>query len=191
MRRRVPPAGSLVSLLDVLFILVFASLIQSQARGAAAGAQPDVLPPPPPVPVQPVPAPPAALAAVRAAAADAAARHVGGAPLVVVRIAPDGTLVEIEREGEKRAVGVPLLERVDEDVKLGYLGDRTPAMQICGVVARELRAADLAGQVIVIAPSIAMRELPAALAPGLRRDVERCTREQHALALVVEPDMVK
>ncbi len=40
MKRRVAAApGSLVSLLDVLFILVFASLVQSNARSDAACLQ--------------------------------------------------------------------------------------------------------------------------------------------------------
>ncbi len=188
-RRRTPQAGSLTSLLDVLFIIVFASLVQTTARGeeradaaertARVAAIPEV------------PGPPPSLAALRDAAVTAAAKHVEGAPLVAGRIGADGTLTELEWAGERRAVGVPLLERVaDADVGIAYLGDRAAALRVCGVVARELRAADLPGHVVAIAPAVALRELPVALVAGLRRDVLRCQGEQHALAVIVEPDMI-
>ncbi len=186
MRRRAVHAGSLTSLLDVLFIIVFASLVQSTARGeerreseSAAIAAPAM------------PGPPPTFAALRQAAVAAAVQHVETAPLVVVRVAADGTLAELEWAGERRAVGVPLLERVvDRDVGVAYLGDRAPALRVCGVVARELRSVELAGYVVVIAPASALVELSVALVAGLRRDLTRCQTEQRAMAVIVEPQAI-
>lgn len=194
MRRRSKPEGSLTSLLDVLFIIVFASLVQSTARGeervveaeqaAAAKAKPA-----PVVPV--VPAPPAELVSLRKAAVTATTKHMETAPLVAVRIAPDGTLVDVEWAGERRALGLPLLERVpDPDIAMTYLGDRASALRVCGVVAHELRVLDLAGHVVVISPSVPLGEMSVALVAGLRRDVVRCQIEQQAMAVIVEPQVV-
>lgn len=189
MRRRVAAAGSLVSLLDVLFILVFASLVQSHARGAAAAnpvTEPAPAPPAPPAP--PLPAPPQPLAQVRDAAAAAAAQHVAGAPLIVARIDADNVLAEIESAHDKRAIGVPLIERsADPDLPPSYLGDRSPAMQVCGVIARELRRTELTGHVIVIAPAVTAKQRLVTLNEGLARDLGRCMREQDAMAVLVEP----
>jgi hypothetical protein len=108
-----------------------------------------------------------------------------------VRVAADGTLVDVEWAGEKRALGLPLLERVpDPDVAVAYLGDRAPALRLCGVVAHELRAGDLAGHVVVISPAVPLGEMSVALVAGLRRDVTRCQNEQQAMAVIVEPGMV-
>lgn len=192
-RRGVPQGGSLTSLLDVLFIIVFATLVQSTARGeervAAAEAAASAAATAKPAPVEP--APPAALVSLRQAAVTATTRHLESAPLVAVRIAPDGTLVDVEWAAEKRALGLPLLERVaDPDVAVAYLGDRAPALRVCGVVAHELRVADLARHVVVISPSVPLGEMPVALVAGLRRDVARCQTEQQAMAVIVEPSQV-
>jgi hypothetical protein len=176
-------------LLDVLFVIVFATLVQSSARGEAEIAPTEVAATPVPPPVAPAPA--AELGALRKAAVAATTRHMEGAPLVAVRVAPDGTLVDVEWAGEKRALGLPLLERVpDPDVAVAYLGDRAPALRLCGVVAHELRVADLTGHVVVISPAVALGELSVALVAGLRRDVVRCQHEQQAMAVIVEPPQV-
>lgn len=195
MRRRSRPDGSLTSLLDVLFIIVFATLVQSTARGdervadaeraAAAAAAAKAAPGPV------VPAPPAELVALRDAAVSATTARMKSAPMVAVRIGADGTIVDVEWAGEKHALGLPLLERVpDPDVAVTYLGDRAPALRLCGVVAHELRVAELPGYVVVISPAIALGEMPVALVAGLRRDVARCQSEQQAMAVIVEPGMI-
>ena len=76
------------------------------------------------------------------------------------------------------------------DVLVTYLGDRAPALRVCGVVSHELRLADLNGYVVVISPAVALGELPVALVAGLLRDVGRCQAEQQAMAVIVEPEMV-
>lgn len=191
MRRRNKPEGSLTSLLDVLFIIVFASLVQSTARGEERVVEAEkAVAPGPPEPVAPAPA--AELVSLRKAAVAATTKHMESAPLVAVRIGPDGTLVDVEWAGEKRALGLPLLERVpDPDVAVAYLGDRAPALRVCGVVAHELRVADLVGHVVVISPSVALGEMSVALVAGLRRDVVRCQNEQQAMAVIVEPGMIE
>jgi hypothetical protein len=162
--------------------------VQSTARGEerVAAAEPVVKPSAPVVP-----APPAALVALRDAAVSATTKQMQSAPLVAVRIAPDGTLVDVEWAGEKRTIALPLLERVpDPDVAVAYLGDRAPALRVCGVVAHELRVADLNGYVVVVSPAVALGEMSVALVAGLRRDLVRCQIEQQAMALIVEPAMV-
>lgn len=193
-RRGSQTSGSLTSLLDVLFVIVFASLVQSTARGeervvaaeaaaqeAAAQAQEAAV----------APAAPTALATLRAAAVSATKQHMETAPLVAVRVSADGTIVDVEWAGEKRALGLPLLERVpDPDIAVAYLGDRAPALRLCGVVAHELRVASLTGHVVVISPAVPLGELSVALVAGLRRDVTRCQTEQQAMAVIVEPSMI-
>src|SRR5689334_11279321 len=94
-RRRSKPEGSLTSLLDVLFIIVFASLVQQTARGeervaeAEAAAAALAAAKQPPVPV--VPAPASALVDLRKAAVAVTAKHVETAPMVAVRVGADGT----------------------------------------------------------------------------------------------------
>jgi hypothetical protein len=191
-RRRTRTEGSLTSLLDVLFIIVFATLVQSTARGdERLAAEREVADAVAKSPEPVVPAPPAELAALRDAAVSATTARMKSAPLVAVRIGADGTIVDVEWAGEKRALGLPLLERVpDPDIAVAYLGDRAPALRVCGVVAHELRAAELPGHVVVISPAVALGEMSVALVAGLRRDVTRCQSEQQAMAIIVEPGMI-
>jgi hypothetical protein len=192
-RRRSKPEGSLTSLLDVLFIIVFATLVQSTARGEerVAAAEEAAAIKAKQAGVVMVPATPENLLALRKAAVSSTAKHMEGAPLVAVRIGADGSLVEVEWAGEKRALGLPLLERVpDPDIMVTYLGDRAPALRVCGVVAHELRVADLNGYVVVISPAVQLGEMPVALVAGLRRDLVRCQVGQQAMAVIVEPTMV-
>jgi len=187
-RRRTQPAGSLVSLLDVLFILVFASLVQSHARGSVA-AETVTSAAPVPVPVAPpVPAPPQPLAHLRDAAVAVAAQQVAGAPLIVARVGADNTLTELVWENQTRALASPLLEpSTDRNLPPAYHGDRSPALQVCGVIARELRVEDLTGHVVVIAPALPDQQRQVKLNEGLERDLVRCMQQQHAMALIVEP----
>lgn len=183
MKRRVSPPPSLTSLLDVLFILVFAALVQLAARQAPAEAE--AAPPPP----TPTPTPPLGNAALRQATIDATTKQLAGAPLLVARIAADGTLAALERDGDRRALPVPLLAAVaDPDVGVAYVGDATPAQRVCALVAAGFGLATLRDVVVVIAPDAPRAALPVALVAGLERDAERCHPEQHALALVLYPE---
>lgn len=182
MKRWVPPPSSLTSLLDVLFILVFAALVQLAARQAPAEA---AAAPPPPTP----PPAPLANAALRQAAIAATTKQLAGAPLLVARIAADGTLAALERDGDRRALPVPLLAAIaDPDVGVAYVGDRAPAQRVCALVAAGFGLPTLRDAVVAIAPDAPRAALPVALVAGLERDAERCHPEQHALALVLYPE---
>lgn len=187
MRRRRPAVqyAPLTSLLDVLFIIVFAALVQASAvRRAPADDGATARP-----------APPAAAATIPAEAAELHRRAVATLEAdlrdrrpVIARIAADGTLRAIEADGEVVALGLPLVERdPDPDVALRYLGDRSAELRLCALVALRLGRADLGDALVVIAPDAPLAELTVALVGGLRRDVERCAADRHGLAVIVEP----
>jgi hypothetical protein len=213
MRRREPIRyASLTSLLDVLFILVFASLIHAaatveRAHGEAAA---DAEPPPetsefqaealdagvPPLGGAPADAGP--LAPSRAQlfeeAMSALAQAIEQRSVTFARVSPGGVLVSIERDHDRSgetmelALGVPLIERVpDSDVGTVYLGERIPELRICTIVRRHLGVDDLGAELVIIVPELPIAELEVALVRGLRRDQERCLRDEGAVGVVVDP----
>ena len=157
-RRQPPP--DLTSLVDVLFIVIFAALIRAAAAQHEAEAKP--VPPPPPKPLDP--------ASLQARAGTQVAQR----PTVIVRVGADGRTTE--------PVIDSLLEpSPDPDVALSYRGD------ICGLVHAHDPTLDLAKSLVIIAPAVHLADLPHALYEGLRRDVDRCLQDQHGLAVIVEP----
>lgn len=157
-RRQPPP--DLTSLFDVLFIVIFAALIRAAAAQHAAEAKPP--PPPPPKPVDP--------ASLQARAGVQVAER----PNVIVRVSADGHVTE-------PALATLLAASPDPDVALTYTGD------LCGLVHDQLPLVDLPRALIIIAPAAKLADLPHALYEGLRRDVDRCLQDHHALAVIVEP----
>lgn len=157
-RRRQPPPD-LTSLFDVLFIVIFACLIRAAAAQHAAEARPV---PPPPKPLDP--------ASLQARAGTQVAER----PNVIVRISPDGHVTE-------PAIASVLAANPDPAVALSYTGD------ICGLVHDHLPLVDLPRALVIIAPGAKLADLPHALYDGLRRDVDRCLQDHHALAVIVEP----
>ena len=191
-RRRSAQPESLTSLLDVLFILVFASLVQLAASGekkeeeVVAAVVPDAGVPA--APVAPELAPPSEL---RQRALGELTRALEGRKVIVARIAVDGTLRALEHDSGTVALGVPLLERVpDPDVSLAYLGDRSAELRVCRAIALRLGLPSLRDQLVVIAPDAPLPDLTVALAAGLRRDAERCLTEQQGVAVVVDATAV-
>jgi hypothetical protein len=188
-RRQGAPAPNLTSLLDVLFILVFASLVHAASRAGGddeAAAPPDDAPPAPEAP--PPPPPPPELAALRDHALAELRADLAGRPSVVVRIAADGVVTALELADRRIPVGVPLLEPVaDADVELVYRGDRTAALRVCSIAALRLAVADLDDFLIVITTERTRLQLPVALNDGLRRDAERCLVDQRGIAVVIDP----
>lgn len=173
-------------MIDVLFILVFASL----ATAAASDQALEALPPPAQAPeAAPVPvddtAPPLAPGYAEASEAGLALalRRLSDRGAVILRVSVDGRLVAVETDvGPVLEVGVPLLEAVpDRDVALAYLGDSSPNLQLCAIARRYT---EIDGHLVVIAPERALVDLSVALVHGLRRDVERCVG---AMAVIVEP----
>lgn len=205
MRRQAPLApSSLTSLVDILFVLVFAALVQRAAVGkvdevAAAEAA---------VAVTRAPAwqPPPQVEELRQAAIATVASELQGRPAIIARVSRLGVLTALEgTAGPGLPVEVPLLEPVsDPDVALGYIGERDSSRRICSVVAARLgelqaRQAEaeaaakpsagppsLARMLVVISVDAPMAELTVALAGGLRRDVEHCLSAHRAAAVLLD-----
>jgi hypothetical protein len=198
-------------LLDVLFILVFASLARAAAvteqRDAARAAE--AADAAPPDATQPDAAQPDA-ASLDEEPADAApvpqrdrielhqealrqlAAVFAELQPVIVRISVDGDVVAIEvgtaAAADDRVVKVPLLEKAsDPDVGLSYLGDRSADLRVCNIARRHLDRADLADLLVILAPEAPLAELRVALALGLERDRERCNRDTRGVAILVDP----
>jgi hypothetical protein len=209
-RRPAPRYSSLTSLLDVLFILVFASLVQSAALVEGAAAEPveaeqadDEAPAV--VSEDPdagVPSIVDEIEVVRDAALDhgeLADRAVAELTeslrqreVLFARVSREGTITAIERVDGEQVSGleleVPLLARVpDPDVAVRYLGERNPELRVCSVVRQTLERDDLDGALVIIVPEVGLGELVVALVDGLRRDQERCFGDEGALGVVVEP----
>jgi len=187
--RRVPRRPpDLTSLFDVLFIVVFASLIRAAAVQHAA-EHPATPPPTAPVP-------PAAVAALRQRALAAITAELAARTPLVVRITradkPDDVsryaISALEVGGARIALGAPLLEHdPDPDVVVSYLGDRSADLRICRIAALHLGATELSRYLVIIAPVLPLADLPHALFEGLHRDVDRCAAEQRGLAVLVDP----
>jgi hypothetical protein len=195
-RRRSAQPESLTSLLDVLFILVFATVVQLAVSRSGGDEPVAAAPPPPPDAGVPVAAEadggvtaPADTGLLRRRAIGELTRSLEGRAAVVVRVGADGVLRALDGDGGAAvALGAPLLERVpDPDIALAYLGDRSSDMRVCRIVALRLGLADLRGYLVVIAPDVPLVQLPVALVAGLRRDAERCLQEQQGAAVVVDP----
>jgi hypothetical protein len=182
-RRHVRRPPDLTSLFDVLFIVVFAALIRATAAEHAA-AHPE-----PPEPVRPsVPATPPPVAALRQRALVELGAELAARTPLVVRIRKDGTLDALEVGGQRITLDAPLLEASpDPDVALSYLGDRSAELRVCRIAALHLGTAELSRYLVIIAPALALADLPHALFGGLHRDLDRCLTEQHALATLIDP----
>ncbi|HEX7095230.1 MAG TPA: hypothetical protein VF183_05070 [Acidimicrobiales bacterium] len=187
-RRYVHAAPDLTSLFDVLFILVFAALIRTAAVQQAVAAE-KAAPPPPPKPAVPAP-PPVELASAQlhsAALADLG-KQLASRPYIVVRVAASGNLTGLETGDKVTRLDTPLLEHSpDPDVGLAYLGERAAELRVCRVIAVQLGLADLSRYLVILAPDEHLADLPHALYEGLRRDIDRCLTDQHALAVLVDP----
>lgn len=181
-RRRIRRPPDLTSLFDVLFIVVFVALIRA---AAAQQAEAEARRPPP---VKPVPPQPRDVAVLRTRAlanlgADLAART----PLVV-RISASNVIEELEANGKRVPLDVPLLEQTrDPDVPLAYLGDRSSALQVCAIAAAHFALPDLTRYLVIVAPAQPFARLPVVLVEGLHHDFDRCLIEQHGLATLVDP----
>ena len=197
-RRRQVQYAPLTSLLDVLFILVFASLIhgaslEERDREAEAAPAPRPVPDPEPSP----PGPPVESERLRRAALDLAIAGLEGRAPVIARIGTDGRLRELEVRGdggvpEVRPLGLALVEAVpDPDVALIYLGDRSADLRLCNLVRLQLGAADLASHLVIVAPDAPVASLSVALAVGLRRDADRCRADHRGGALHVDQEALR
>lgn len=180
--RYTPP--DLTSLLDVLFILIFAALIRTAAMQPAEAK--DAPPPPKPVPV--IPATPPEIAALRTRALANLDKELELRKPLVIRVSANGVVEMIEADGKKLPLDVPLLEHSpDPDIGIAYLGERSAELRVCRIAAVHLQATTLAGYLVILAPAIALADLPHALHQGLHRDLDRCLTDQRGLATIVDP----
>ncbi len=199
MRHRRPIRySSLTSLLDVLFILVFASL--TQAAGLVQKAEqtetdPDEVqqapaPKPPSIPIS------TSHAQLRDAAQAQVLRDLQGRPTVYARISADGHLLAIERDGTPDATKTldsptPLLLKTDfEGGGTSYLGNQEPQHRICTLVRKELALNSLDNYLVIFAPEVGLDGLQVALARGLRADQQYCFTDEGAIGVLVDPDAI-
>ena len=176
-RNRIRPPD-LTSLFDVLFILVFVSLVNAGVNKQAADAAVEAAKPKPPPPAPPGP-PPTVVALQKEALAS-----LGERPVLVARVSKDGVLRALEADGRTVALDVPLTAP-DPQLELVYLGDRSSELHVCRQAALHLGVADLAKYLVILAPDAPVADLTVGLVDGLRRDVERCLVEQHGVAVLV------
>ncbi|MBI4957243.1 MAG: hypothetical protein HY908_34850 [Myxococcales bacterium] len=196
-RQRRRPA-ELTSLLDVLFIISFAALIQVGAteRDPAATTghdQADAGAPPADAGADAAAdaAPPDVSA--ESAALALAARLVAAIQtdeLVLVVVSGAGEIVALERRGDPaQAPGIPLVRSSpDSDVKLEYLGDTSPELRLCPLVRRRVDPEGRLGRLlIVVSTTRPLGELPFTLANGIRTDVKQCLEDANGVALLIDP----
>lgn len=213
MRRRRVQYSELTSLLDVLFIVVFAALVQASGLVAQARRTPDKLPSAKATkapPARPVTSPPdggvdsdAAVARKvtvredtetlrRRAAASVVAASTRSGRVVRIAITAAGriTSLTVESGGKTRAlpVDLPLLERVpDPNVGVAYLGHKSAAQRVCTAVRRALGWRTLQDALVIFQPTLPLSKLQVALVEGLRADQNRCYPEERGLAVIVDP----
>ena len=196
MRRERPLVqySTMTSFLDVLFLLVFAALIQAAALAEKARAA-DARPKPPPAAALPPIGPGQAAIDPERLRKVAMAEILAGLEsrqAVVARVGADGRLRQLERrqDGVPAAtpVDLPLVERVpDPDVALVYLGERSPDLRLCSLVRLQLGVPDLSSTIVIVALDLPLDQMSVALARGLQRDVDRCTGDQRGVAVLLDP----
>jgi hypothetical protein len=202
-RRRPPLApASLTSLVDVLFILVFAALVQRAGATSPADVSAPALTPPA-EPARPQWSPPAESERLRQAAISHLTEQLQQQPAVIARVSQRGVLTSIEVStrgaavstsdaalpaGQPVSLELALIERVDDpDVAVGYIGERDRSRRICALIAARMGpSAWLRRVLVVIAVDAPLAELMVALVTGLRRDVEACLAEQGAAAVLLD-----
>lgn len=183
----------MTSLFDVLFILVFVSIINAalsrqdveDLKAAAADAKPA---PSVSATASAVAAPlPASAKALQAQAiADMDAR-----PAIVARVTDKGVLRALEAGQKQVKLDVPLTEHVaDEGLLIGYVGDRSSSMRICALAQLHLGLTDLAPYLVIITSDVPFADLPQTLVNGMQRDAYRCVEEQRATGILVDPSKV-
>ncbi|MCC6527488.1 MAG: hypothetical protein IT373_32880 [Polyangiaceae bacterium] len=193
-RRR--PA-ELTSLLDVLFIISFAALIQvgaTEREPAATTGHDQADAGAPPADAGALPADAAPPDASADSAALALAQRLAAAiqtdELVLVAVSGAGEIVALERRGDHaQAPGIPLVRSSpDRDVQLEYLGDTSPELRLCPLVRRRVDPEGRLGRLlIVVSTTRPLGELPFTLANGIRTDVKQCLEDANGVALLIDP----
>jgi hypothetical protein len=195
-KQRLP---ELTSLLDVLFILVFATLVALRAKPAvdevgktpepivvvpdAGLLSPDAGPPPDP-----------GDALRMREATDRLVRTFQNPNVIVVTVSATGQIVGLSRRGAGATdVRVTLLrDSPDPERAIEYRGSDEKEHRVCEIARRELDLEpDLARALVVISTEKPLAELPYALVAGLMRDATRCMDDANGFALLVDPGKVE
>ena len=180
MRRR-PHASPapLTSLLDVLFILLFASLVQSAAAAEEA------------TPAEEGSGAPSTL---HARAIDEWTARLRAAPAVFAYV-QEGVLRSLELSfaaETRRYPGAWALTHPssDPDIGLSYVGEGDPERRLCAIIAASFPEVELGSAMVVISTDLPLEKLPVALVEGLRRDQQACAESGAATVIVPgrEPD---
>jgi hypothetical protein len=185
--RRYP---ELTSLLDVLMIIVFASLIG--ARRAPAET------PLPAAPAPPAPAPQPAPTVFDDTAATRLVASIQNQDVILVTVSQAGYIVALSRRVEQRALAPTdmklrlLKDSPDPAEGVEYWGRSEREHRVCYVVRRELdMRPDLARALVVITTARPFAVLPYALVQGLKRDVASCLDDANGYAILVDPGKVE
>jgi hypothetical protein len=192
MSRRRRRLGELTSLVDVLFILLFASLVQ-QRRAEGVGPATAEEPVEAAAIDAGVPRADAAPTELQADDLHQAAREVAARldseQIVMVAVDAAGTIRSLETGGRELALELPLLRQTGDDRVVVYAGDERPELRLCREVADSLGLDRLDRGLILVTTERPLRQLGVALVGGLRRDIARCYDDVGATALlVVTPD---
>jgi hypothetical protein len=190
MRRRGVRYAELTSLFDVMYILVFAVLVQAaglvqKARDEAAEASAAKGTPSAGEPAD-------SHVPLRRQAAARLLDLVRRRGITYARISTAGVLTSIEVEQPDGSVkvsrlAVPLVQKAaDPDVGLVYLGDENASLRLCSLVRLNLGRDDLAQQLVAFVPERPWDELRYALVEGMRRDRDRCFADEKGTAVVLD-----
>lgn len=179
----------MTSLFDVLFILVFVSIINAamsrqdvEDLKAAVASQPTASASASASPMA-APLPPSAQALRAQAVADIDAR-----PAIVARVTDKGVLRSVEAGQKQVKLDLPLIEQVpDQDQRIAYLGDRSSNLRICALAQLHLGLTDLSPYLVIITSDVPLSDLTQTLVVGMQRDAFRCVEEQRAIGIVVDP----
>lgn len=192
MRRRLPPPTSLTSLLDVLFILIFAALIHTASTDASASA-PHAVMPDAALPID------AGLDAsgnlfedrsqLREMALEQINQEIESRPQILIKVSGSAGnyLVELERSAEEWTP-LAILESVeDPEIGLAYAGDRDARRGLCAQIAATVGPEALEGAIVIVSAALEPEKLPVALARGLAGESKTCAREFGGMLVTLSP----
>lgn len=213
-RRRRKRAAELTALIDVLFILLFAALIQARGAGSAepvpvaparvdAGAADASVPDAPAADVAPADAAPADAAPLRTHIDQArelamtVARAVRGQPVYIAEVGARGELLVITRfvdgrEGRRDLMQQPLVRVVppaESDQELSYIGQEDPGQMVCSLVRARMvpGAPHLDQALIIVITAEPVESMPMVLYDGLKKEAAECFTRQRGSLFIMSP----
>jgi hypothetical protein len=207
-RKRIP---ELTSLLDTMFILVFAALIQAQAGSESEAAAEEAAAEEEPfdagaeaevgddagAAVPDAGAEELAAQAERERIARSTARFVGAIrnqETILVVVSGEGYIASITRHTPEETLPpeelrIKLLrDSENPDIRLVYRGREGKENRVCEITRRELGLEpDLGRAVVVITTDRPLDDLPYSLVTGLQDDAAACFDDANGLGILVDP----